>query len=243
VVLFVGVAARNRAEAYALAHGSGAAQGGEADRKPAHPAKEAGSGVSGYESIILWPAPEKKQIFAPLPAWSLSLAEQAAKPLVIRFDGVYWYFQEPEKRPGPHAHQAHGNPVALDIEARNFAPLQMEAHQNLGSPIRLTRCREIQVAIENRNGGPGGLSLGVLLTDSASRGKPTLSLGQQPVASSLPGEFLNKPAAVSQTLRFRVPASARIRKFDEITVLFQPDGQDFKVGPRIAIREFQLIPR
>jgi len=26
-------------------------------------------------------------------------------------------------------------------------------------------------------------------------------------------------------------------------VLFQPDGQDFKVGPRIAIREFQLIPR
>ncbi len=241
--LMFGVASRNRAEAVALAAGDRASQGGDANEKPAHSARNAASGISGYESIILWPVPEKKQIVPPLPAETSFLAPGTTKPLIIRFDAPYWYFQPPEKRPGPKAYQAHGTPLVANIEANNFIPLIMEAHQNLGSSIRIDRCREVKVSILNRDNRRGVLNLAVLLTDSGSPGKTSLYLGQQPVVTSQPGYFAVKTSPATEVLCFPVPAQAKIHKFDEITVMFLPDEETFDVGPKIAIQDFELLPR
>jgi hypothetical protein len=200
-------------------------------------------GSDGYESIILLPRPEKKQIVAPLTAHTSLLAPATSRPLVIRFNGAYWYFQSPGKRPGPEAHRAHDNPLAVNIESSNFIPLITEAHQSLGSAIPLARCREIQVVIENRDRSPGAVALAVLLTDSVSPVKPALYLGQQPVSQAGKDRLAPRSAPVSEVLSFSIPDHAKIRRFDEITVMLLPDVEHSFVGPKIAIQQFNLLPR
>jgi len=235
--LLDGVSHRNRVDEMnaALAAGNGNSSSDHFQQK----AQSSANGIGGYESIILSPVPEKKQIVPPLPPQTSLLAPGTSKPLVIRFDGAYWYFQPPGKRPGPEAHMAHGSPLAIDIQSNNFVPLVMEAHQTLGP---LARCREIQVGILNRDHRPGQVNIAVLLSDSAQPNNQ-LYLGQQPVTSNLPGPFAVSTSPASETLRFPVPLAAKIRKFDEVTVVFLPDEESYQVGPKIAIQEFQLLPR
>jgi hypothetical protein len=244
LALLFGVASRNRAEATraALVRGQGA-HGGDANRNTPAQARNPGSAISGYESIILWPIPEKKQILPPLPQPTSLLAPGTTKPLVIRFDGPYWYFQPPGKCPTSDAHQAHGTPIDLNIQANNFIPLVMEAHQSLGTPIPLARCREIQVDVLNNDHHPGPINLAVLLTDTSAPGKPQLYLGQQPLQSSQPGRFTIKTGPTPETLHFSVPTPAKIRKFDQITVMFFPTGANYDQGSKVAIQQFQLVPR
>jgi len=119
----------------------------------------------------------------------------------------------------------------------------MDAHQALGAAIPIARCREIQIEIENRDNRMGVIALAVLLTDAASPKNPTLYLGQQPVVSTEPEHFSFKSGSVFETLRFSLPASAKMRRFDEITVMMLPDVEHALVGPKIAIKQFQLFPR
>ena len=72
---------------------------------------------------------------------------------------------------------------------------------------------------------------------------PTLLLGEQSIASTKPEHFSYKSEPVFETLRFSVPATAKIRRFDEITVMMLPDVEHALVGPKIAIKQFQLLPR
>jgi hypothetical protein len=83
----------------------------------------------------------------------------------------------------------------------------------------------------------------VLLRDSTNPRKPGLYLGQLPIESTQPIHFTFKTAPVFETLRFEVPAHASLRRFDEITVMLLPDVNHALIGPKIAIREFQLMPR
>lgn len=201
------------------------------------------SALLGYESIILWPVPEKKKILAPSLPKASSQEVRMTKPLVIRFDGPYWYFRPPHRSPGSRAHVVRGTPLAVNIHSNDFIPLLMEARQSLGSAIQLASCREIQVTIENHDNMPGRIALGVLLTDSTSIGKPTLYLDQQPVMSTEPDHFSVKSSPVEEVLRFAVPNHPRIDRFDEISVFFFPDTERARTGARIAIQEFELIPR
>jgi hypothetical protein len=98
-----------------------------------------GLGLSGYQSVILWPVTEKGRIVAPLPPGTTPNFDHIAKPLVFRFDGSYWYFQPPHAAPGPEAQIARGTPLAANVRSTNFNPLVMEAHQKLGTPISLLR--------------------------------------------------------------------------------------------------------
>jgi hypothetical protein len=197
----------------------------------------------GYESIILWPPPQKKQIIPPLPDRTDLLAPGNSRPLIIRFDGPYWYFQPPEAEPGPTAHRAQGTPLSTNIRSNNSFPLIMEAHQHLGRAIRLARCREMQVEIENSEDEPRAVALAVLLTDSTLPGKLTLDLGQQVLKTTLPDHDRLKGSPSFETSRFAIPAHAKIRKFDEITVMLLPDIGPALVGPKIAIQQFQFLPR
>ena len=154
--------------------------------------------LAGYESIILWPVPEKKKLFAPTSSGTSPQAVRMTKPLVIRFDGPYWYFRPPRKSPGLRAHVVHGTPLGVNIRSTDFVPLLMEARQSLGAAIPLTCCREIHVTIENHDNIPGRIAIGVLLTDSTSIGKPTLYLDQQPVMSTEPTQFSVKSSPVQR---------------------------------------------
>ena len=201
------------------------------------------SGIGGYESVILWPYPEKKQIVPPVKLEESLLAPGTTRPLVVRFDGPYWYVQPPDERPGRTAHQAHGSPLKVGIESGNKLPLIMEAHQRLGGLIRLSRCREIDVDVMNRDNKPGAIAMALRLTDSMVPGANTFQLNEQPIVSSEPGHFAEKAVPAFETLRFAVPARARIRAFNEITVVLIPDAAHRKVGPKIAIQQFAFVPR
>jgi hypothetical protein len=201
------------------------------------------TGIGGYESVILWPFPEKKQIIPPLTAQESLLAPGTVRPLIIPFDGPYWYIQPPKDRPGPTAHQARGTPLGVDIESKNAVPLVMEAHQTLTGSISTARCGNVQVDIENRDNKAGVIAMAVLLTDTASPNKPALYLGQQPIASTEPEHFSFKTIPTSEALYFAIPENKKRQKFNEITVMLLSDVEHALVAPKIAIHQFQLFPR
>ena len=236
--LIVGVAHRNASGDAALAADS--ADSAKARRGTTG---ESAFGPGGFESVILWPFPPKKQIIPPMPAPRNFLGPEKSRPMVIRFDGAYWYFQPPDTGPGRTAHQAHGTPLAVNIQSTDEFPLMMEAHQRLIGPVRLSRCREIDVEIQNRDNVRGALSLGLMLGDSELPGKPTLYLGQKEIETTMPGFFSYKTGPVFETIRFAIPAAAPIRRFDEITVMVLPDFEHSMIGPKIAIEQFELQPR
>lgn len=201
------------------------------------------SGIGGYESVILWPYPEKKQIIPPVKFEESLLAPGTTRPLVVKFDGPYWYVQPPDIKPGPEAHQAQGSPLKVGIESGNHLPLIMEAHQRLGGLIRLSRCREIDIDVMNRDNVPGRIGMGVRLSNSMVPGSEAVQLEEQPILSTEPVNFKEKSTPVFETLHFAVPARARIRAFNEITLILIPDAGHRKVGPKIAIQQFAFMPR
>lgn len=199
--------------------------------------------LDGYESIILWPYPDKKQIVPPVLVHKDLLAPGTVHPLVIRFTGPYWFVQPPHATPGPSAHRAHGTPLAVNIAAINSTPLVMQAHQYLAAPVRTSRCSEILVEVENRDDHSGAVSMALLLTDGTSSKKHTLYLGQQIILSSVIRGTTDQQPRVFETLKFAVPVNPSIKRFDEISVVLLPDSEHEFVAPKIAIQQFQLFPR
>jgi hypothetical protein len=205
--------------------------------------EKSGPDFPGYQRIILWPAAEKKKVVAPVLSRSPLRGFNTSKPLVIRFDGSYWYYQPRGTGRKTKPHVERGSPLTVDVRSTNYIPLVMEAHQSLAAAIPLTCCREIRVTIENYDNAPGVISLGVLLTDSTSLGKPTLYLDQETIVSTEPGQFTVKSLPASEVLSFAMPGSPKIEQFDEITVIFFPDTERPNRGAKIAIEQFDLIPR
>jgi hypothetical protein len=203
-----------------------------------------GNGLMAWNSIVLWPAPPQKQdILAPPPA-SL-MPPGTTQPLIIHFAGPYWYFHAPHTGPGPHAHQARGNPLSQPIVASDFIPLVMEARQNLAAEIPLSRCREIDLPLDYRSEG-ASISVALLLANSAEPGKNQLYLGQQQIIGAWGGDNAQnvlRGQSGRTVLRFAVPDHARIRGFDQILAMFLTDPMHALVGPKIAIEEFRLLPR
>jgi hypothetical protein len=202
-----------------------------------------GAGFDGYQSIILWPEPPKKEIVAPIPLASLLPATRMKKPLVIRFTGAYWYFQPPETSPGRRAHLARGSPLEANIHSTDFLPVTMQAHQNLSAPIRLSRLRQIDVLVENGDNQPGRIAIGLALSDSSAPRSPSIYLGESTILSSESARFGLKSAPVEETLHFPVPSRPSLRKFDELTLIVFPDALRMQRGAKIAFEEFDFQPR
>lgn len=199
-------------------------------------------GGSGYESLVLWPFPKKKDPLPPIIPPSPLLAPGTRGPLILRFDGTYDYVQPPDQQPGPNAHRAHGTPLSVNIASSNSWPIVMDAHQDLPGSIPIARCSEIEVELANDDNRPGIISLGMLLTDGTA-GRRSAYLGQQTIVSTQPEHFFYKASPVTETLRYSVPTSVKLRRFSEITLLVLPDVEHRFVTPKIAIREFRLLPR
>jgi hypothetical protein len=190
---------------------------------PAKPAADAQASY-GYYGIILYPPPKKKEIVAPASRTDSLRARAMTKPMNIPFDGQYWYFKLPSRRPGDKAHIAHGKPIDANINPRSTdgAPLQMEAHQMLPEAIDLRCCSEIDIALTNADTRPGEIALLAMVRNSAAPGKPGIALGQQIIPSSQQEHIPADRAPVKEVLRFHIPPSRTMPSFDEITILFAP---------------------
>jgi hypothetical protein len=249
VVTFLALNAWNPSPADATSAGARIGSGVDASQQPSKKASDSmGLGLSGYQSIILWPVAEKDRIVAPLPPGTVPNFDRITKPLVFRFDGSYWYFQPPHAAPGPEAQIARGTPLAANVRSTNFNPLEMEAHQKLGAPIRLACCGALEVEVADCDNLPGNISLGVTLVNSASVHKgPTpnsdLFLGLQTIASTAPSLLAESCSPRTQSFRFPIPSQSPMHRFDEIKVMFFPDPSRSFIGARIAVEEFKLIPR
>ena len=208
-----------------------------------HPHKELALPASAFTSIVLYPPPskEKPKLTPPKPHTD-SAGDHfiAAKPLVIPFDGPYFYFQPPDTHPAPNAHVMRGKPTTVNMHSTNDYPLNMEAHQHLLTPIPTDCCKAINVALINADNIPGAITVQLLLTDAATH--QTQILGQQTIASSLPSHFSLTRAPVNETLHFSI-SPGKLRHFNEITVAFVNARERALGGAKVSLLNFTLIPR
>jgi hypothetical protein len=218
--------------------GAGAAVQAAEARKDA---RDRDAANDAYRGIILF-AVHRKEVLTP-PVESNPLASGGRKPLIIPFDGAYWYFQAPRQGPGTHAHVAQGDPVSVSIFSKGWIPLAMQAHQMLGQPVELRCCGSMEVTVRNGDNRRGRIEMGVLLTDSSLPGKPSVFLGAQPIVSTEEDHFAFKPVPVEEELTFAIPRHAAVRKFDEITVVYFPAEARATLGARVGIEQFELEPR
>lgn len=219
------------------------AQGG-APKYGDHIGKKAGGNPEdSYVSVILWPKrPRVAKVVVPPPPLRPTTVVRLSRPLVIPFEGAYWYFRSPAKAPGRSAHITRGSPTKISIHSTDWHPLIMEAHQRLSSPIDPRCCRELDLSILNADDRPGTIRIAVELIDSSSSEVRSEDLGVRPVRSSMPPEFsLNRPPT-KEVMRYPIPANLAIRQFDEIEVIFLPSKERSLGGAEIAIRNFQLLP-
>jgi hypothetical protein len=208
--------------------------------RPGDKAAEKANDSDGYTGIILLPLTETHTtIVAPRRKDSASVSGRPAQPMVIPFDGVYWYFKAPDRRPRPSARVVKGSSTKAVIRSSDRYPLLMEAHQRLGSRIDLECCSGVQVVLQNADRRPGAIALELWFTDSLqpwSRnylGTVTIPSSEVEGARDLPAE---------ETMAFAVPASAVGREFDEITVVVRPAPERARAGAQVAIHRFVLLP-
>jgi hypothetical protein len=199
--------------------------------------------LGGHVSIILLTAPQNQQFLVPRPTQPLLQGNRLNKPMVIQFDGEYWYFQPPDSGPGLGAYTSRDNPLTANIHSLLAIPLLMQAHQRLGSSLPLACCHEVYVEIENRDQTSATLEFAMSLSDSAHPGKPLL-LGVQSAPSSSSG---TGSAPAHQTLRFTIPAPTgpvkdQLRQFDQIDMLIMPSSARTQSGPKIAVRTLKFMP-
>jgi hypothetical protein len=226
-------------------HGSSGAQRGGVTRKGTTEGS-ASDFAEAYSGIVLWP---KKQtsttLVAPAPLLRSNVLDtnRSANPLVVPFNGVYWFFEAPDIRPPKGSREAHGSPEMLSTRSTDQRPLSMEAHQNLGTLIDLDCCSRIQVAIRNTDRYPETVSLELILTNTSLPRRPSQSLGAIMVKSTRPWQLYGDRPPVGETLSFEVPAHTAIHHFDEVTIVFRLDHARAEFGAKIAIERFVLVPR
>jgi hypothetical protein len=201
-----------------------------------------------YSGVVLYlPQKPKEKIVAPAPTKVNAFGPAHGKPMVIPFDGVYWYFQPPDERPEADAHVVHGDPIKTGVHSTEYLPLLMEAHQELGSSMAMDCCRTLRVVLRNGDNLRGMIFLEVILKDTISKRHSTMSLGSLYLRSSEGGTSnaaVARPEghSVEETLSYPIPESARGRRFNEITVVFQPAQERSLVGARVAIEQFVFEP-
>jgi hypothetical protein len=200
----------------------------------------------GYTGIILLPLIEPhKKIVAPHredPALALG---RPREPVVIPFNGAYWYFKAPDKRPRLNARVVHGSSTKAVISSTDRYPLLMEAHQRLDVSIDLNCCSQIDIGVQNADRRDGSISLELWVKNKVLPGQPSYYLGTAVIPSS---ESRQKPTVdaakipVEETLGFPVPTAMEGIRFDEIMVIVRPAPERARMGAQIAIRQFVLRP-
>lgn len=198
---------------------------------------------SDYSGVILTlPVKPHPRIEAPTPSDQTNFSTALSKPVVIPFDGAYWYFKQPDTHPKTDARIQHGDPIKANVRSTDHRELAMEAHQTLVNSISGDCCHALRIELLNGDDRPGLIRIELLLRDRSAKPSSSLLLGSVPIPSSQVQHIpLNRPP-VPESLRFQMPATARGRRFDEITVIIKPSSERALAGSKIAIQNFVLIP-
>jgi hypothetical protein len=198
---------------------------------------------SHYSGVILTlPAKPQRRIDPPTASDQSSFSSALSKPVIIPFDGVYWYFKQPDTRPATDARIQQGDPIKANVRSTDYRALAMEAHQTLLNPISGDCCHAMRIDLLNGDDRPGPIRIELLLRDTSGKPGSSLLLGSIAIPSSqLQHIALNRPP-VPESLRFQMPAKARGRRFDEITVVIKPSADRALAGSKIAIQNFVLVP-
>ena len=210
------------------------------------PEDSARADSEGNSGIVLFPAKQlvTKLVVPPPASESLSLTNfHNADPLVIPFDGVYWFFKTPDLQPPKTSRQAHASPETVEIRSTDRRPLSIEAHDHLGQLIDVNCCSRIQIAIRNADRYPETVSLELILVNTSLPNRPSQSLGRMMVRSTRPWRLYDKQSPISETLNFVIPQSRSFRRFDEMKIVFRLDRARGDAGAKIAIDHFVLVPR
>jgi len=192
--------------------------------------------------ILLLPPKPRHEIVPPPPATSTHFSNLRSKPVIIPFDGAYWYFRQPDQRPKADAPVVHGDPTKKNIRSTDARPLSMEAHQRLDTPIKMNCCRTIHLAIQNADNRPGAIFVEILLKDRSSKETGTQSLGDLVIPSSEDRHISLTRPPIDEILSFSFPPHTRGRQFDEITVAIKPAKERVRAGAHIAVQYFELVP-
>jgi hypothetical protein len=147
-----------------------------------------------------------------------------------------WPFSQPPKQ----SYFARGSPAALAFSTTDGEPLQMEARQQLDQSIDLRCCSEIQIDIRNADIYWRAISLQLFLVDQTSSGLRVQCFDAARILSG-PDPKEDPPRPVQETLRFPVPATPTVDRFDLLRVIFS--GARSGKSARVAINRFVLIPR
>jgi hypothetical protein len=198
---------------------------------------------SDYSGVILTlPAKPHPRIEPPTPSDQTNFSTALLKPVIIPFDGAYWYFKKPDTRPKVDARIEHGDPIKANVRSTDHFELAMEAHQTLPNAISGDCCHAMRIELLNGDDRPGLIRIELLLRDTSDKSGSSLLLGNIPIPSSqLQHIPLNRPP-VSESLRFQMPVTARGRWFNEITVVIKPSSDRALAGSKIAIQNFVLVP-
>lgn len=215
----------------------------------------------GYPGIILLPLTEtQKKIVAPVKRELVPhLGVKIAEALEIPFDGQYWYFKWPEKKPRSTARVVRGSSTKTQVSSSDRYPLVMEAHQKLAQPLDLGCCNAMDLVVENADRLEGAIALELwvkkLPDAKAAVAKQRINavapeqaphyLGTMVIPSSeLP--VAQRPNAsgkvAEETLRFAIPAAMDGTQFDEITVVVRQAPERARMGAKVAVKKFVLEP-
>jgi len=230
-------------------HGWLAGAAGHHRGQPIHvtnPDKSALTASAGDTGIVLLPVNQTvTKLVAPTPMQlkSVLTSGRASDPLIIPFNGVYWFFKAPDVQPPKTSRQARASPETVDIRSTDRRPLSIEAHDYLGNLIDLNCCSRIQIAIRNADRYPETVFLELVLVNTTLPSRPSESLGRIMVKSTRPWDIYGKPATESETLDFSIPLRPALQRFDEVRIVFRLDRSRADAGAKIAIDHFVLVPR
>lgn len=152
-----------------------------------HPPAKAPSDKTALNSfysgvILLAPSKPPEKIIPPSPPTHTPASIAFTRPVVIPFDGAYWYFKRPDQRPRHDARVVKGDPTKRQIRSTDWIPLSMEAHQHLGTSISTSCCSAIRVDVRNADMRVGSISIELLLGDTVANS--VVSLGSKVIRSS-----------------------------------------------------------
>ena len=200
----------------------------------------AGRAYSGV--VLLAPPLPKRKLIEPPSKTVLSGLPTLSKPLVIPFDGSYWFYQQGESAPGEDAPVQRGDPIRNRIQSTNFYPLLMEAHQRLGNSLNAGCCRAISVSLTNADNRLGLIEVEAVLREITSQGTRSHSLGVLPIHSSQAEKISLYRAPTQETLRFPVRVREQDFRFNEITLIFHLSRQRNLANAEVKLKEFTLLP-
>ena len=110
--------------------------------------RSSGTAYSGV--ILMLPLKPPHELVPPVRADELHLAGALAKPIVIPFDGAYWYFKRPDARPKPDARSSVFGSVLYMVDDEEIYWTFLRHHfesELLFQRLPKRRCRFVRVKL------------------------------------------------------------------------------------------------